>query len=70
VDIPEKLMKKIVIKQIKSGIGKPEKHKKIIRGLGLRKIGHTVLREDTPEIRGMVWKIKHLLEVVEGSDEA
>ncbi|MEK6537828.1 MAG: 50S ribosomal protein L30 [Nitrospirae bacterium RBG_16_43_11] len=63
-------MKKIVIKQIKSGIGKPEKHKKIIRGLGLRKIGHTVLREDTPEIRGMVWKIKHLLEVVEGSDEA
>ena len=63
-------MKKIAIKQIKSGIGKPEKHKKIIRGLGLRKIGHTVLREDTPEIRGMVWKIKHLLEVVEGSDEA
>jgi large subunit ribosomal protein L30 len=70
VDVPEKLMKKIVIKQIKSGIGKPEKHKKIIRGLGLRKIGHTVLREDTPEIRGMVWKIKHLVEVVEGSDEA
>lgn len=70
MDVPEKLMKKIVIKQIKSGIGKPEKHKKIIRGLGLRKIGHTVLREDTPEIRGMVWKIKHLLEVVEGSDEA
>ncbi|MEK6561032.1 MAG: 50S ribosomal protein L30 [Nitrospirota bacterium] len=63
-------MKKIVIKQIKSGIGKPEKQKRIIRGLGLRKIGHTVLREDTPEIRGMVWKIKHLLEVVEGSDEA
>lgn len=70
MDVPEKLMKKIVIKQIKSGIGKPEKHKKIIRGLGLRKIGHTVLREDTPEIRGMVWKIKHLVEVVEGSDEA
>lgn len=70
MDVPEKLMKKIVIKQIKSGIGKPEKHKKIIKGLGLRKIGHTVLREDTPEIRGMVWKIKHLLEVVEGSDEA
>ena len=63
-------MKKIVIKQIKSGIGKPEKHKKIIRGLGLRKIGHTVLREDTPEIRGMVWKIKHLVEVSEGVDEA
>lgn len=70
MDVPEKLMKKIVIKQIKSGIGKPEKHKKIIKGLGLRKIGHTVLREDTPEIRGMVWKIKHLVEVVEGSDEA
>ncbi len=63
-------MKKIAIKQIKSGIGKPEKHKRVIKGLGLRKIGHTVFREDTPEIRGMVWKIKHLVEVVEGADEA
>lgn len=63
-------MKRIAIKQIKSGIGTPEKHRMTIKGLGLRRIGQTVLREDTPEIRGMVWKIKHLVEVLEGVDEA
>ena len=56
-------MNKIAITQIKSGIGRPGKHKKIIKGLGLRKIGHTVIREDTPETRGMVWKIQHLVAV-------
>ncbi|MBI5096834.1 MAG: 50S ribosomal protein L30, partial [Nitrospirae bacterium] len=49
-------MKKIAITQIKSEIGTPERQRKSIRGLGLRKIGHTVVREDTPAIRGMVWK--------------
>ena len=63
-------MKKIEIKQIRSGIGTPEKQRLTIKGLGLRRIGHTVLRDDTPEIRGMVWKIKHLVEVSEGVDEA
>ncbi len=63
-------MKMITIKQVRSGIGAPLKHKQIIRGLGLRRIGHTVLRNDTPEIRGMVWKIKHLVTVQEGVDEA
>ena len=63
-------MKQIAIKQIRSGIGTPEKHRQTIKGLGLRRIGHTVLRDDTPEIRGMVWKIKHLVEVLEGVDEA
>ncbi|MCC6543395.1 MAG: 50S ribosomal protein L30 [Nitrospirae bacterium] len=63
-------MKKIEIKQVRSGIGTPEKHRLTIKALGLRRIGHTVLREDTPEIRGMVWKIKHLVEVSEGVDEA
>lgn len=58
-------MKKIAITQTKSGIGRPDKHKKIILGLGLRKIGQTVIREDTPEIRGMVRKIQHLLKVEE-----
>lgn len=63
-------MKKIAIRQVRSGIGTPVKQRLIIKGLGLRRIGHTVMREDTPEIRGMVWKIKHLVEVVEGVDEA
>ncbi len=59
-------MKKLVITQIRSGIGTPEKHRKTIKGLGLRKIGQTVVREDTPEIRGMVRKIQYLLKVEEG----
>lgn len=56
-------MKMIAITQIRSGIGTPEKHKRVIKGLGLRKIGHKVIRQDTPEIRGMVHKIKYLLKV-------
>ena len=59
-------MKKIAITQIKSGIGTTGNHRKIIKGLGLRRIGHTVLREDTPAIRGMIWKIQYLLKVEEG----
>lgn len=58
-------MKKIAITQTRSGIGRPDRHKRIIQGLGLRKIGHTVIREDTPEIRGMVKKIQHLVKVEE-----
>ncbi len=63
-------MKKIAIRQVRSGIGTPVKQRLIIKGLGLRRIGHTVMRDDTPETRGMVWKIRHLVEVVEGADEA
>lgn len=62
-------MKKIAITQIKSGIGTPEKHKRIIQGLGLRKIGHRVIRKDTPEIRGMANKIRHLVKVEEVRSE-
>ncbi|MCC7203254.1 MAG: 50S ribosomal protein L30 [Nitrospirae bacterium] len=63
-------MKKIAIRQVRSGIGTPVKQRLVIKGLGLRRIGHTVMRDDTPETRGMVWKIRHLVEVVEGADEA
>lgn len=57
------MMKMIAITQVKSEIGTPEKHKRVVVGLGLRKIGHTVIRQDTPEIRGMVHKIRHLVTV-------
>lgn len=40
-------------------------HKACVRGLGLRRIGHTVSVEDTPEIRGMVNKVNYLLAVEE-----
>ena len=52
------------IKQIRSGIGRPIKHKSILRGLGLRRLNQIVLRADTPEIRGMIAKIPHLVTIV------
>lgn len=56
---------KIRIKLVHSPICTPEKHKKIVRGLGLRKLNQVVERPDTPGFRGMVKKVPHLLEVVE-----
>jgi large subunit ribosomal protein L30 len=55
----------IRIKLVHSPICTPEKHKRIVKGLGLRKVNQVVERPDTPGFRGMVKKIPHLLEVVE-----
>ena len=54
----------IQIKLVRSGIGFPVKQKKVIQGLGLSRLNQTVMRPDTPEIRGMVFKIRHLVEIV------
>lgn len=56
---------KLEITLRKSGIGRPEKHKKILKGLGLTRLNKTVVRADTPEIRGMVRKVIHLVDVKE-----
>jgi large subunit ribosomal protein L30 len=56
---------KIRIKLVRSPICAPEKHKAIVRSLGLRKLNQVVERPDTPGWRGMVRKIPHLLAVVE-----
>lgn len=58
-------MKQLLIKQIKSTIGVNPSAKKNIRALGLKKIGHEVLRPDDPTIRGMIFKCSHLVEVKE-----
>lgn len=55
--------KKIKITLVKSGIARPGKHKVILAGLGLRKLNSTVVRPDTPEIRGMINKVVHLVHV-------
>ena len=55
----------IKIKLIRSPICTPEKHKKIVRSLGLKKIDQVVERPDTASFRGMVKKIPHLLVVIE-----
>lgn len=51
----------------RSPIGRPGKHEKVLRGLGLKKLHQTVIREDTREIRGMVNKVIHMVdaEVIE-----
>ncbi len=57
--------KKLKITLVKSGIARPGKHKLVLAGLGLRKLNHSVLRVDTPQIRGMIDKVFHLLKVEE-----
>ena len=53
------------ITQVKSYIGRPEKQRKILRGMGLGKMHKTVVLKDTPEIRGMINKVNHLVAVEE-----
>ena len=48
----------------RSPIGTPERHRLVLRGLGLRRIRQTVVRPDTPQVRGMIHKVGYLLEVV------
>lgn len=61
--MPAKNKVKLTLK--KSLIGRIEKHKACVRGLGLRKINHTVEVEDTPSNRGMINKVSYLLQVEE-----
>lgn len=53
---------------VKSMIGRPEKHRKILRGMGLTKMNRTVELKDTPSIRGMVHAVSHLVKVEEKID--
>ena len=57
--------KRLKITQVKSSIGRLKKHKACLTGLGLRRVGHSVEREDTPPIRGMLNRISHLINVEE-----
>jgi large subunit ribosomal protein L30 len=61
-----KAKKKIRIEYFRSMIGKPEKHRKIVRGLGFRRLNQVVERQDSPAVRGMVAKVPHLVRIVEG----
>ena len=62
----DKLMSGMLkITLVKSMIGRPEKHRKVLRGMGLTKINRTVELKDTPSIRGMVHAVSHLVKVEE-----
>ena len=60
---------KLSITLVKSMIGRPEKHRKVLRGMGLRKLNKTVQLEDTPSTRGMIHAVSHLVRVEENIDE-
>lgn len=55
---------------IKSMNGRPEKHRRVLRGMGLTKMHRTVELEDTPAIRGMAAKVSHLVCVEEKNETA
>ena len=56
---------KLVITQTRSVIGRPQKHRRIIRALGFKRNQTSVTHNDTPAIRGMVFKVRHLVSVEE-----
>ena len=56
--------KTIIVTQKKSPIGRQSYQRKTLIGLGLNKIGRSKELEDTPSIRGMIGKVKHLVEVI------
>jgi large subunit ribosomal protein L30 len=58
--------KTLKITLVKSTIGFDKKQDKVVTGLGLRRIGHTIELPDTPETRGMLLKVRHLV-TVEGN---
>ncbi len=58
-------MKKLRIRQIKSGIGRPERQKRTIQALGIKKLNRPIEVVGSPQVLGMIEKVKHLLSVEE-----
>ena len=56
------------VKQVKSGIGRPQRQRKTLKGLGLTRMNKVVTLKDTPAIRGMVKKVEHLVTVLPDED--
>lgn len=62
-------MSSLKVTLIKSMIGRPEKHRKVLRGMGLTKLNRTVELQNTPAVRGMINKVSHLVRAEEKTDE-
>jgi len=63
----KKSKKTVTVRQIRSANRKPEIQAATLRGLGLKKMRSTRTLEDTPSVRGMIYAVRHLVEVVEES---
>ena len=58
-------MSKLKVTQVHSAIGRPKDQKSTVRRLGLHRINDSVVKDDRPEIRGMIAKVRHLVRVEE-----
>jgi large subunit ribosomal protein L30 len=58
-------MATVRVRQTASPIRRPKEQRDTLKGLGLNKIGRTAELEDTPAVRGMIRKVRHMVEVVE-----
>ncbi len=61
-------MAKITITQVRSCIGRKDHQRKVLRALGITRIGLDVIHNDTPQIRGMIDKVWHLVRVAEAAE--
>ena len=59
------MMARLEVTQVRSGIGRTQSQRNTLRSLGLKRIGDIVVKDDRPEIRGMVETIPHLVDVKE-----
>ncbi len=57
------MAKTVKVTQLKSSIGRLPKHRATLKGLGLRRIRHTVELEDTPSVRGMINQVSYMIKV-------
>ena len=60
---------KLKVTLVKSMIGRPQKHRRILQGIGLTKLNKTVELQDTPSIRGMIQHVSHLVKAKEINNE-
>jgi large subunit ribosomal protein L30 len=64
--MPKKKNDMLKIEYYRSAVGRPGNQRKVVQGLGFRRLNQIVERPDTPEIRGMVSKVCHLVRIIEG----
>ena len=61
---------KLRVTQVRSGNGRLQKHRATLKALGLKRHQHSVVQDDNPAIRGMIFQVRHLVEVEEIEGEA
>lgn len=63
--VAKKAQGTVFVKWVRSGIGFPRRQKRMVRSLGLKRVNQVVRCPDTPQVRGLVARIQHLVEIVE-----